>query len=219
MTTPELPNPGDGRLALMASLRDQDTPVNPGADALPSLDGTAPTGGGAWSALPVPAPPTKTGASKECYISAHDHGPLVTLHFVECLAAELGLLARATPEGTQGLADTACGLADVPSVPVAFVWAPSRKRRKFLGWHCGEAHFPLFPYPGVIVLNRANGGDTLRTLAHELAHHVVGVRQIREGGTRPGRRYRPHSRPFPETYRELVDHVHIQVAALRELSG
>ena len=147
MTVPEFPNPEDGRLALMASLWDQDTPVNPGADALPRLHRTAPTGGGAWSALPVPAPPTKTGASKECYISAHDHGPLVTLHSVECLGAELGLLARVTPDEVQALADAACGLADVPSVPVDFVWAPSRKRRKFLGWHCGDTHFPVVPIP------------------------------------------------------------------------
>ena len=122
---------------------------------------------------------------KKCLISAHEHGPLVTLHSVECLGAELGLLARVTPEEVQALADAACELADVPSVPVQFVWAPSRKFRNFLGWHCGETPFPLFRYPAQIVLNRANGGDNLRTLAHELAHNVVGVRRIRECSTRP----------------------------------
>ena len=153
MTTPEFPNPGDGRLALMASLWDQNRPINDGADALPSLHRAAPTGGGAWSALPVPAPPTKTGTSKECHIPAHRHGPLVTLHSVECLGAELGLLARATPEEAQALADMACGLADVPSVPVEFVQAPNRKSKKILGWHCGDTPFSLFRYTGRIVLN------------------------------------------------------------------
>ena len=217
MATPEFPNPGDGRLVLMASLWDQNRPINAESDALTGPHRTAPTGGGAWSALPVPVPPPKVVSLKECLIPAHEHGPLVTLHSVECRGAELGLLARATPEEMQALADTACGLADVPSVPVVFVRASNRKARKFLGWHCGETHFPLFPHPGVIVLNRAKGGDTLRTLAHELAHHVVGVRRIRDCSTRPARRYRPHGRPFPETYREMVDHVYTQMAARREL--
>ena len=153
---------------------------------------------------------------KKCLISAHEHGPLVTLHSVECLGAELGLLARVTPEEVQALADAACELADVPSVPVQFVWAPSRKFRNFLGWHCGETPFPLFRYPAQIILSRANGGDNLRTLAHELAHNVVGVRRIRECSTRPARRFRPHGRPFRETFREMVGYLHDQVTARQE---
>ena len=219
MTTPEFPNPEDGRLALMASLWDQNRPIDAGSDALTGPHRTAPTGGGASAALPVPVPPPKAVSLKECLIPAHGHGPLVTLHSVECRGAELGLLARATPEETQALADAACGLADVPSVPVEFVQAPNRKAKKILGWHCGDTPFPLFRYTGRIVLNQANGGDTLRTLAHELAHHVVGVRRTRDCSTRPARRYRPHAHPFPKTYREMVDHVYTREAALRELSG
>ena len=51
---------------------------------------------------------------KECFILAHDHSPLVTLHSVECLGVELGLLARVTPRETQALADAVCELAGRP---------------------------------------------------------------------------------------------------------
>ena len=101
-------------------------------------------------------------------------------------------------------------------MPVEFAWAGRGKSRRHRGWHCGDTSFPLFEYSARIVLNRATGGDNLRTLAHELAHHVVGVRRIRESSTRPARRYRSHGRPFPETYYETVGYVY-QVAAGWEL--
>ena len=189
---------------------DRDDDVSTGPSRTPLKDG-APT-----AAPVVPVPKTKAVTLKRCFILAHDHSPLVTLHPVECLGVELGLLARVTPGETQALADAVCELAGVPSVPVAFVWAPSGKRANFAAWHCRETPFPLFPYPAQIVLNRANGGDNLRTLAHELAHHVVGVRRTRDWGTRPTRRYRPHGRPFPETFREMVGHVHDRVTARQE---
>ena len=115
MSAPEFPNPEDGRLVLMASLWDQNRPINAESDALTGPHRTAPTGGGASAALPLPVPPPKAVSLKECLIPAHEHGPLVTLHSVEWRGAELGLLARATPEEMQALADTACGLADVPA--------------------------------------------------------------------------------------------------------
>ena len=172
-----------------------------------------PLKGDAPSAPVVPIPTTKAVTLKRCLISTHEHGPLVTLHSIECLGAELGLLEQVTPEEAQALADAVCELAGVPSVLVDFVWAPNKKLRNARGWQCGETHFPLFPYPARMVLNRANGGDNLRTLAHELAHHVVVVRRTRDWGTRPARRYPPHGRPFPETFREMVGHVHDRVTA------
>ena len=205
----------DGRLEVGSSL--------PGRNRTDDREGDASTGpsrtplkDGAPAAPVAPVPRTKAVTLKGCFILAHDHSPLVTLHSVECLGVELGLLARVAPRETQALADAVCELAGVPSVPVAFVWAPSGKRRNLAGWHCRETPFPLFPYPAQIVLNRANGGDNLRTLAHELAHHVVGVRRTRDCGTRPARRYPPHGRPFPETFREMVGHVHDRVTARQE---
>ena len=206
----------DDRLGLGSSLQgrnrtdDRDGDASTGPSRTPLKDG-APT-----SAPLAPVPQTKAVTLKRCLIPVHEHGPLVTLHSVECLGAELGLLEQVTPEDAQALADAACELADVPSVLVDFVWAPNRKLRNARGWQCGETHLPLFPYPARMVLNRANGGDNLRTLAHELAHHVVGVRRTRDCSTRPARRYPPHGRPFPETFREMVGHVHDRVTARQE---
>ena len=217
MTVPAFPNPEDPRLAVMSPLWGQNRPVYPEGDALTGSRCTPPTGGAASTALPVSMPPPEPVTVKGCLIPAHEHGPLVTLHSVECLGAELGLLVGVTPDEAQALADAACELADVPSVAVEFVWAPNRKSGDARGWHCGDAHFPLFRYSARIVLNRANGGDNLRTLAHELAHHVVRVRQIRECSARPVRRYGPHGHPFPKTYREMVGHVRTQLADRRKL--
>ena len=208
----------EGRLAVRSSLWDQNRPDNSTGDASTGPPRIPPTGGEASAALPVPMSSPEAVTSKRCRIPAHEHGILVTLHSVECKGAQLGLLARVTPDEAQALADAACGVADVPSVPVEFIRAPNRKPGHALGWYCGDTPFPLFRYPARIVLNRAHGGDNLRTLAHELAHHVVGVRRIRECGARPPRRYRPHGHPFPETYREMVEYVHTQVAAQRELT-
>ena len=206
----------DGPLGIGSCLRGQNRTDDPEGDVSTGPLCTPLKGGAPTAAPVVPVPWTKAVTLKECFILAHEHSPLVTLHSVECLGAELGLLALVTPRETQALADAVCELAGVPSVPVAFVWAPSGKRSKALGWHCGETPFPLFPYPAQIVLNRATGGDNLRTLAHELAHHVVGVRRTRDCSTRPARRYRPHGRPFPETFREMVGHVHDRVTARQE---
>ena len=134
------------------------------------------------------------------------------------LPAGQGLLARVIPDEAQTLADEACELVDVPSVPVGFVRAPNRNPGDARGWYCTDTAFPLFRYPARIVLNRTHGGDNLRTLSHELAHHVVGVRGIREGDACPARRHRSHGHPFPTTYREMVGHVHTLLAARRELS-
>ena len=128
----------------------------------------------------------------------------------------MGLLAKVAPSDVEALVVAACQLADVAPVQVEFAWAPNRKPRHYLGWHCGDTLFPLFRYTGRIVLNWANGGNNLRTLAHELAHHVVGVRRMRESTMGPARRYRPHGRPFPKTYHEMVGYIHAQVAARQE---
>ena len=165
---------------------------------------------------PVSVPGIDPRPSKRCLILAHRHGPLVTLHAVECWGAELGLLAQVVPSEVEALVSDVCELAGVPSLPVEFAWAPNRKHRKYLGWYCVYTSLPLFGYHERIVLNRANGGDTLVTLAHELAHHVVGVRRLRESGTPAACRYRPHGLPFPGTYREMVGYIHAQVTGRRD---
>ncbi len=208
MTTPEFPNPEDGRLEVMSSLWGRDRPVDSGGDPLMGPGCTLPTGGEPLATLPVPEVVTMGS----CSIPAHHHGPLVTLHPAECLGAELGLLVRVTQDKAQALAYDACELAEVPQVPVECVSAPNRKFWNAGGWFCGDAAFPLFRYPARIVLNRAYGGNNLRTLAHELAHHVVVVRRIRAWGAGSARRIRPHAYPFPATFREMVRHVHTLVA-------
>ncbi len=150
----------------------------------------------------------KASAAKECWVATHAHGPLVTLRPAECLGAELGLLAPVTQGEAQSLADTVCRLVDVDPVPVELVSAPNRRFKNCLGWHCGGIQFPLFRCGNLIVLNRATRGNNLRTLAHELAHHVVEARRRREPGTRPQRLVRSHGRPFPATYREMVSYVY-----------
>ena len=69
---------------------------------------TPATGDAPSAALPVPILPTRAVTLKKCLIEAHQHSPLVTLHPVECHGAELGLLARVTPEEAEGLALAAC---------------------------------------------------------------------------------------------------------------
>ena len=196
-----------GRPALQSSLWGYNGPEESAGTAPTATTVCAPTG-----TLPVSIPQVASRSLKRCPILAHRHAPLVTLQAVECLGAELGLLARVARRDVEGIVIAVCELAGVPAVPVEFVWAPNRKPRSHLGWYCGHAPLPLFQYPAQIVLNRANGGNTLRTLAHELAHHVV-VRRIIEKDTYPARRYRPHGRPFPGTYREMVGYVHAYVEA------
>ena len=150
----------------------------------------------------------KVSTTQECRVSAHAHGPLVTLRAAECLGAELGLLAPVTQSKAQTLADSVCRLVDVDPVPVELAWAPNGKPRNYGGWHCGGIQFPLFRCGGLIVLNRATRGNNLRTLAHELAHHVVEARRLREPRTRPHRLVRSHGRPFPATFREMVCYVY-----------
>ena len=203
----------EGALGVRSSPWEHNAFDNPSGDGSTDPHRSPVTGDAPSAALPVPLLPTRAGTLKKCLIEAHQHSPLVTLHPVECHGAELGLLAPVTPEEAEGLALAACELADVPSVPVEFAWAGRGKSRRHRGWHCGDIPFPLFEYSARIVLNRANGGDNLRTLAHELAHHVVGVRRIRESSTLPARRYRSHGRPFPETYYEMVGYVYAHVAA------
>ena len=150
----------------------------------------------------------KVSTTKACRVSAHAHGPLVTLQSAECLGAELGLLTPVTQSDAQALADTVCRLVDVDPVPVELVWAPNRRPRNYAGWHCGGIQFPLFPCGNLIVLNCATRGNNLRTLAHELAHHVVEARRLSEARARPSRLVRSHGRPFPATFREMVCYVY-----------
>ena len=195
----------NGRPALQSSLWGYNGPGESAGTAPTAITVCAPT-----EAPPVSISRVKSRSLKRCPILAHRHGPLVTLQAVECLGAELGLLARVPRSDVEAIVTAVCELASVPAVPVEFVWAPNRKPRNHLGWYCGHTPLPLFQYPAQIVLNRANGGNTLITLAHELAHHVV-VRRIIEKDTYPARRYRPHVRPFPGTYREMVGYVHAYV--------
>lgn len=190
-----------GHKSLEESVGEAPTPATPGAPTEGQL---------------VRVPGIEPRPSKECFILAHQHSHLVTLHAVECLGAELGLLVRVGQSEVETLVTDVCELAGVPSVTVEFVRAPNRKHRKYLGWYCGYTSLPLFEYSERIVLNGANGGDTLIVLAHELAHHVVEVRRIRKSVPRPTRRHRSHARPFPETYREMVGYVHAQVAGRLE---
>lgn len=150
----------------------------------------------------------KVSTKKGCRVSAHAHSPLVTLRFLECLGAELGLLAPVTQSEAQTLADSVCQLVNVNPVPVALAWAPNRRLRNYGGWRCRDIQFPLFRCGSLIVLNCATRGNNLRTLAHELAHHVVEARRLREPRTRPYRLVRSHGRPFPATFREMVCYVY-----------
>ena len=136
----------------------------------------------------------------KCRDPQHSHSTVLALQPIECLGAELGLLAPVGHAKAQALADELCKRADAPLVSVEIAFAPKKRYEKLQGWHCTgiRTDSALFQYPNVIVLNSYTlYGSTLITLAHELAHHMAPT------AAPPG----GHGPPFAETFRTMVENI------------
>ena len=129
-----------------------------------------------------------------CYDRTHEHSPLVSLHRAECIGAGLGLLMIINQQDAQRIVRTLCALAHVPELRVEYV--QYRRARARGRYHCSRERSPL----PVMIANTSREGHNLRTIIHELAHHIVWERL---GKRLAMGEYRPHGPPFPAVFTDL----------------
>ena len=116
------------------------------------------------------------------------HSTLKTLHSVECAALDAGL--DRIQVGKAEAQSWVAYLADKFNVGIP------RVSIKAMGW----VTWGRYCHEGLICLNNKNGGDNLKTLAHEFAHHVAWTAYI--GGTISS--YIPHGAQFKMYFRKVI---------------